>query len=186
MDGHEGPTRKVGVFSLFWTFFQVSALTIGGGYAMIPVFAAKITKKGWLDEKSFYDLFAVGQSFPGPMAMNTAVLVGQRLAGPLGAAASFFGIVLPPFFAIVLASLAFERIGGHPLVRGFLKGAYGIVLGLVAAMLFRMLKNNDWKPWRLVLAGAGAVALVLLKGWAMPVFLSVVLVAFLGGRAPWK
>jgi chromate transporter len=169
-------------FTLFSVFFGISALTIGGGYAMIPVFADRITKRKWMEEKDFYDLFSAGQAFPGPMALNTAMLVGAKLAGKTGAAASFLGIVLPPFFSIILVSLVFTGISSYPAVLGFLEGSYAVVLGLVAAMLYKMLSARAWKPAALALSAAGTLLLLLAKGYAMPVFLAVVLVAYIGGR----
>ncbi|GAB1482293.1 chromate transporter [Treponema sp.] len=176
---------KPNSYRLFLTFFGVSALTIGGGYAMIPVFADKLNKKEWLEEKDFYDFFAAGQSFPGPMALNTAVLVGKHLCGIPGAIASFFGIMLPPFFAILLVSVLFSRLSDYAAVRGFLKASYGVVIGLVAAMLFKLLKARKWSPLALSLVGLGTIALILFKGLALPVFLAVVLIAYLGA-AKWN
>lgn len=175
-------TTKPTLWMIFATFFSVSALTIGGGYAMIPVFADRVTKKRWMEEKEFYDVFAAGQSFPGPMALNTAVLVGQRLSGVSGAAAAFFGILLPPFFSIIIVSLAFSRIADFKAVQGFLDGSYGVVIGLVASMLFKLLKGRKWTLPELSLAAIGTVALLFFKGFAMPVFLAIIVIAYFGGR----
>ncbi len=175
-------TTKPTPWELFSTFFAVSSLTIGGGYAMIPVFADRVTKKKWMEEKDFYDVFAMGQSFPGPMALNTAVLVGYRLSGFPGASAAFLGIVLPPFVAIILVSMVFSRLSEFKVVQGFLDGSYGVVIGLVASMLFKLLKGRRWSPLELTLAIAGTAALIVFKGFAMPVFLAIIVIAYLGGR----
>jgi len=170
---------------LFSFFFNISALTIGGGYAMIPVFADRIVKKQWMDEKEFYDLFAVGQSFPGPMALNTAVLFGQRMQGISGAVVAFFGILLPPFGAIVLVSLLFNRISEIPFVVGFLAGSYGVVLGLVASLLYKMIRTKKWSIPELLVALVGTVALILLKGYALPVFILLITFAYIG-KSKWN
>src|SRR5512136_2742575 len=96
------PSAPANFFSLLWTFFVISAVTIGGGYAMIPVMAARLARRRWMDESSFYDLFALGQAVPGPLALTTAVFVGQRLLGFAGAAAAFLGIMTPPVISIIL------------------------------------------------------------------------------------
>jgi len=170
---------------LFLFFFSISALTIGGGYAMIPVFADRIVKKNWMDEKEFYDLFAVGQSFPGPMALNTAVLFGQRMQGMSGAVVSFLGILLPPFGAIVLVSLLFSRISEVPFVKGFLIGSYGVVLGLVASLLYKMVRTKKWSLPELLLAFLGTVALIVFKGYALPVFVVLISLAYIG-KSKWN
>ncbi|MDR2900527.1 MAG: chromate transporter [Treponema sp.] len=163
---------------LFITFFSISALTIGGGYAMIPVFADRITKKKWMDEKEFYDLFAMGQAIPGTMALNTAVLVGNRLLALPGAIISFLGIMIPPFITIILVSLIFSRISEIPFVQGFLKGSYGVVIGLVAAMIFKMLKTRKWKALELIIAVLGAAALFFFMNYSLPIFFAIALLCY--------
>ncbi|OHE62145.1 MAG: hypothetical protein A2Z99_10905 [Treponema sp. GWB1_62_6] len=173
---------KPSAWQLFTVFFSISALTIGGGYAMIPVFAHRINKKKWMEEKAFYDVFATGQAFPGPMALNTAILVGVRLAGIRGAISSFMGVMLPPFCSIILVSLVFSRLSNYPAVLGFLEGSYAVVLGLVAAMIYKLLRARVWKTAALVLSVVGSVALYFAKGFAMPVFLTIALIAYLGAK----
>jgi chromate transporter len=178
-------SRPPTIPSVFWTFFVISALTIGGGYAMIPVIAARVTRRGWMEEKRFYDLFALGQAVPGPLALNTAVLVGHRLAGFGGAAAAFLGIMLPPVAAIVLVSMLYDAIGGNRIVQGFLEGSYGTILGLVAALLIKMVRTRRWKVFEIVLSAACVAALLLFKSWALPIVLVTIVLSRLGAVA-WK
>jgi chromate transporter len=163
---------------LFITFFSVSALTIGGGYAMIPVFADRIVKKKWMNEKEFYDLFALGQAIPGPMALNTAVLAGNRLAGLPGAVVSFLGVMIPPFITIILVSLIFARISENKFIQGFLQGSYGVVIGLVTAMIFKMLKNRKWSVPELIIAAIGAAALFFFMNYSLPIFIAIALLCY--------
>jgi chromate transporter len=167
---------------LFFTFFSISALTIGGGYAMIPVFADRITKKKWLDEKEFYGLFALGQSIPGPMALNTAVLVGNRLLGLPGAIVSFLGVMVPPFITIILVSLVFVRISEIKFIQGFLKGSYGVVIGLVLAMIFKMLKTKKWSAIELIISILGAASLFLFMNFSLPIFIAIALLCYFVNR----
>lgn len=170
--------EKPRVWELFTVFFTISTLTVGGGYAMIPVFADRISKKKWMNEEEFYGLFAMGQSVPGPMALNTAVLVGNRLAGVPGALVSFLGVMLPPFVSIILVSLVFTRIAEFKFVTGFLKGSYGVVIGLVAAMVVKMLKSRKWTVPELVIAALGAAALFVFIEYALPVFILIALLCY--------
>jgi chromate transporter len=173
---------KPRLWDLFITFFSVSALTIGGGYAMIPVFADKIVKKKWMDEKEFYDLFALGQAIPGPMALNTAVIAGNRLRSLPGAIVSFFAVMIPPFVTIILVSLIFVKISEITFVQGFLKGSYGVVIGLVAAMIFKMLKNRKWSAGELIIVLLGAAALFLFMNYSLPIFIAIALLCYTANR----
>jgi chromate transporter len=177
--------RPASFLSLFWTFFLISALTIGGGYAMVPVMAARVSRRGWLDEQGFYDLFALGQAVPGPTALTTAVFLGQRLLGFAGAAAAFLGIMLPPVAAIILVSLLYGAVAHDPIVQGFLEGSYGTVLGLVAALLVRMLRSRQWRLPEAALSLLCFAALLLFKGWALPIIIATVVLVRLGGLV-WK
>ncbi len=178
---HRPPT----IPSLFWTFFTISALTIGGGYAMIPVISTRVARRGWMAEKDFYDLFALGQAVPGPMALNTAVLIGQRLLGFGGAAAAFLGIMLPPVVSIIAVTLLYNAVAGNRIVKGFLEGSYGTILGLVAALLIQMVRTRKWRIFEIVLSVLCVAALLLFKAWALPIVLATIALARLGA-ARWK
>ncbi len=171
--------------SLFWTFLVISGLTIGGSYAMIPIMATRITRRGWMDERSFYDLFALAQAVPGPTTLTTAVLVGQRLRRFPGAAAAFLGIMLPPVAAIILVSLLYRAVAHNRIVHGFLEGSYGTVLGLVAALLIRMVRGRRWRIHEIVLSLLCFAALLAFKAWALPIVVATVVLVRLGA-AVWK
>lgn len=179
------PARPATVLSLFWTFFTISALTIGGGYAMVPVIATRVTRRGWMDEKDFFDLFALAQAVPGPMALNTAVLVGSRLRGFGGGTAAFLGIMLPPVASIILVTLLYNAVAGNRIVQGFLEGSYGTILGLVAALLIRMVRTRRWRIFEIALSALCVAGLLVFKAWALPIVLATIVLARLGAAA-WK
>ena len=65
--------------SLFWEFFKIGMLTIGGGAAMIPQMQQTAVKdKGWLTDDEMLDCIALGQSLPGVIAVNMATFIGYR------------------------------------------------------------------------------------------------------------
>ncbi len=171
--------------SVFWTFFVISALTIGGGYAMIPVISTRVTRRGWMAEKEFYDLFALAQAVPGPMALNAAVLVGGKLLGFPGGAAAFLGIMLPPVISIILVTLLYDAVAGNRIVQGFLEGSYGTILGLVAALLIRMVRSRKWRIFEIVLSALCIAGLLVFKAWALPIVLATIVLSRLGAAA-WK
>jgi chromate transporter len=184
-DSPAPPARPATVPSLFWTFFTISALTIGGGYAMIPVISARVARRGWMSEQEFTDLFALAQAVPGPMALNAAVLVGGRLRRFAGAAAAFLGIMLPPVVAIILVTLLYNAVADNRIVKGFLEGSYGTILGLVAALLIRMARSKKWRIFEVALSALCVAALLLFKAWALPIVLATIVLARLGAAA-WK
>lgn len=145
---------------------------------MVPVIQRAVEKRGWMAEEDFYNLFAAAQSVPGPLALNTSVFVGRKLAGSAGFLAALFGILLPPFASILILASVLEIIGEWPAVKGFLEGAFAVVPGLTAALAFNMVRKRRWTPPRAVLTLAGALAITLSGRWAVPAFFVVVAAAW--------
>jgi len=178
----QGSGRPPSPWSLFRVFFGISAVTIGGGYAMVPVIGRALENRDWIDEDEFYRLFARAQSFPGPLAFTTALIAGGKLAGAAGAAAAGAGVVLPPFGALVLVGAALGRAGGLPVVKSFLAGAGATVPGLVAAMIWRIARKRSWNALRAISTLVLSVALALLPRLTLPVFLGAALILYFAER----
>ena len=122
---------------LFVTFFQIGLFTIGGGYAMIPMIQDEVVKNGWLTMGELVDFIAVGESTPGPFAVNIATYIGSVTGGFFGALCATVGVVLPSFLIILLIAKWFNR-----LVRGALTGLRPAVVGLIAAAAFSIACSN--------------------------------------------
>ena len=95
---------------LFFTFLKI---TIGGGYAMIPLIQSEVLANGWLTQQQLVDFIAVSESTPGPFAINIATFVGMKTYGVLGALATTTGVILPSFVIILLIAkfCLFAKIG---------------------------------------------------------------------------
>jgi chromate transporter len=155
---------------LFGVFCWISAVTVGGGYAMVPVIESALEKRGWTTESEFYDLFATAQSFPGPLAFTTALVVGRKLCGAAGGLAGGFGVLLPPLAAIMVVGALIGRVGKLPAVKAFLDGAGATVPGLVAAMVWKIAKSRTWNFPRILGTALLAGGLILAPGASLPIF----------------
>ncbi len=160
--------------ALFWTIAQINTVTLGGGYVIVPVMATSFEKRGWMNEADFYDIFAKAQAFPGPLALSTAILSSQKLCGTKGAIAAFFGVILPPFLALILVSGVIGSIGSLPAVQRFLEGAGAVVPGIVAAMLWKTASKRKWNVAKAVETIVVAVALILFPGLSLPILLAAI------------
>jgi chromate transporter len=163
---------------LFLMFVRINSLTLGGGYVIVPVMANSLEKKGWMEEKEFYDIFARAQAFPGPLALTSSMLVSIKLCGMKGALAAFAGTVLPPFVTLLLVGGLINRYGELPSVRRFLEGAGAVVPGFVAAMLWKTASKRKWNSARIIETGILAVILILLPAFSLPVLLLGILVFY--------
>lgn len=84
------------LIELYIAFFRVGAFTFGGGYAMLPILEKELVEdKGWITKADLLDYFAIGQTTPGAIAINTATLIGIKRKGNLGGAIATLGVVTP-------------------------------------------------------------------------------------------
>ncbi len=131
-------------WEIFLVFFRIGAFTFGGGYAMLPLIQnAVVDKKKWLGDKESIDMLALAQSMPGPIALNTAVFVGNKRKGIKGSVFSSLGIILPSFITILLLVIVFTQFRDNPGVEAVFKGIRPAVVALIFAPLLRMGKNAD-------------------------------------------
>lgn len=150
------------ILRIFLIFFRVGAFTIGGGIAMISVLRHDlIVRRGWSSEEDFAEDFAGATSIPGAWIVNFALLHGYRLRGVRGAAAAFFGAVMPSFLIIVVIASWFFPYLSHPPVAAFLHGAAASVAGLLTHTAITMSRSMIKRALYIVPAfGAAAIALI--------------------------
>ena len=118
--------------TLFGVFFYLSAVTLGGGLAMLPLMQQEfVAKRKWMTDEEMVDTVAAMQSMPGIIAMNMGALIGYRCAGIPGAIAAIFGGLLPPFIAIVLLATLVAQLRQYAFVQHLFLG----VRAAVAAMI---------------------------------------------------
>lgn len=124
---------------LFLSTLYFSAFTFGGGYVIITLMKQKfVDHYHWIEEEEMLDLVAIAQSTPGAIAVNGAIVIGYKLAGPLGALVAIVGTVLPPFVIISLLSLCYETFQGLYAVQKILEGMQAGVGAVIAAVAWDM------------------------------------------------
>ncbi len=160
--------KKDKVFSywtLFLSTFYISAFTFGGGYVIVPLMRKRFVEQyGWIQEQEMLDLIAIAQSTPGPIAVNTSILVGYRMAKVKGALLTMFGTVLPPLIILSILSAGYTAFSNNAVVRSILwgmqAGVAAVVANVVIGMAAAVLKQKRWLPIVLmVLAFAAALFL---------------------------
>ncbi|MBU5425348.1 chromate transporter [Tissierella pigra] len=137
------------LWTLFISFIQVGLFSVGGGYAAIPLIQEQVvhTHK-LLTMAEFTDLITIAEMTPGPISINSATFVGQRVYGTLGAVLCTIGVILPAF--IICLTLAYfyykyKNFSGVQTVLGALRPA---VVALIASagmsILVLALFNTDF------------------------------------------
>lgn len=139
-------------WALFRIFFVISAITLGGGLAMVPVIQRAFTeKKKWLSEEDMADIIAVTQSSPGIIAANIAVLTGYRVSKVSGAVFAVMGAVIPPFLAMVILASLFHTLEASETVNGIFRGVRAAICALILAAAVRMSKKIIKGTFELIL-----------------------------------
>lgn len=82
------------MIKLFIEFMKIGMVSIGGGYASIPLIQESIVESlAWIDSRTFVDIITISQMTPGPLSVNLSTFVGMKYAGIFGALVATLGSV---------------------------------------------------------------------------------------------
>ena len=136
---------------LFITFLKIGLLSIGGGYAIIPLIQESIVvSNGWLTLQEFTDIITISQMTPGPLAINISTFVGIRIAGIMGAVVATIGSILfGTVFSILLFNF-FRKYKNIDSISNILKGLRATSIGLIASSALSIVLIAFWGSPRLI------------------------------------
>lgn len=121
-------------WELFWSFVQVGAFCVGGGYASMPLIQEQVIERhAWLTLQQFIDIFTISQMTPGPIGINAATFVGTKVAGIPGAIAATAGFVFPSVIIVLILAKLFFKYGDIGPIRGILNGLRPAVVALICS-----------------------------------------------------
>jgi len=145
-----------------------------------------VVRRGWIDDRSFFSDFAVGQAIPGSNGVKLTVQIGQRLRGAAGAAAALFGLLTVPFLAALAFGAAYGGFGEHRIVHAMLDGVAAAVIGLTFATGLRSASHGASGPasrmiFLATVAGVGVMRWSIIPVVAVLAPVSIAL-ALIGGR----
>lgn len=139
-------TEKNFYWKLFKSTFIVSMFTVGGGYVIIPLLKAKyVDEYHWISDEETLNMVAIAQSTPGIMAVNTAIMLGYRMAGILGAITGMFATILPPLMIIMLVASFYDVVAQNEQVKLILKGMQCGATALLLNVAIDLIKKQFQK-----------------------------------------
>lgn len=146
------------ILTLAWAFFKIGVISFGGGWTIVGIIQHEVVTRGWVSAKTFADMVAIAQVTPGPVALNTATMIGFRVGGLAGALAASLAVVAFPILAValVLILIRWTRMDEKKLSDAFrvatipLIAATLVSLGLAPAL--------GWHVW-VIAAGSCALSL---------------------------
>jgi chromate transporter len=152
-----------GLIALFVAFAKMSLAGFGG----VLVFARRaiVEQHRWMTADEFNETFALCHFLPGPNIVNLSVVFGSRFRGIAGGFAAFAGLVGPPVVVVTVLAALYARFGEVEALRRILSGVSCAAVGLLIAVVFRMMmplvKKRDWVG--LVLLAAVFVAIGVVR-----------------------
>lgn len=170
--------KKPAWYTMFFSFFYIGLVTIGGGLAMLPIMEEEfVNKRKFLSKEEIIDVFALAQSIPGVIAINTSLLTGFKVAGIFGGIMAGIGVMTPSFIIILIIAPIFEKFQNTIYVNKAFLGIKGAIAGLILLSAFGMGKQvikNKFTAFLFILSFAAVVF------WHLNVIYALLAAAFIG------
>lgn len=130
---------------------------------MMPMIKkAVVEQRKWLEKEEIIDAFALAQSAPGSVGVNSSAFIGYRIAGFKGALAATIGIMIPTFFIVIALSLLFFTVRDQPAVEAAFKGIRPVVVALIAYAAILTFRSSVPDKATLVLLLTALLLLIVL------------------------
>ena len=97
----------------------------------------------WIKKDYFLNIFAIAESTPGPIAINSATYIGYKMSGVIGSIICTLGVVLPAFIIMFIISLYFDKFLELKYISYAFKGIQIGVIYLIFRAGIKFLKNID-------------------------------------------
>jgi chromate transporter len=137
-------TTGVTLGHIFLVFLTIGSTSVGGGLVAY-MRRSLVGRQGWVDDRNFLRMLAICQALPGLNGTNMAILVGDHLRGPAGAAAALVGICLPGGLILTAAAVGYAAHGEHAIVAAILAtiaaAAVGIAFSVAVQLGWRSLRG---------------------------------------------
>src|SRR3979409_1536626 len=139
------PPNQPGLLELFVAFAKMSLAGFGGvlGWARRGI----VDQHRWMTAEEFNETYALCHFLPGPNVAPLSVVCGSRVRGIPGGIAAFAGLVGPPVVIVIILAALYAHFGEIDALRRILAGVSCAAVGLLLAVVFRMmmplLKKRD-------------------------------------------
>jgi chromate transporter len=174
-----------GLIAVLEGFYRAGSLVFGGGHVVLPLLDSFTVGQGWVDEETFLAGYGAAQALPGPLFAFSGFIGASLTAGPSGVwggIVALLAIYLPSWLLVLGVLPYWQRLRRMQSAQAALMGTNAAVVGLLLAafhdpiwttavtdstrlafalIAFALLRFASTPPWLLVLASAGAGALIL-------------------------
>jgi len=121
------------------SFVRIGCAAFGGGLAVLPILEAELVqRRKWITSTTLTEFYALGQSVPGVIIINTSALVAIHLRGRAAGVLASVAAAFPAFCTILVIASLLQNINDHPWVAAALKGIRPIILAIMAAAAIQL------------------------------------------------
>lgn len=121
---------------LFLNTLLISTFTFGGGYVIISMYRKKYVEKlRLLTDEEMMDIMTLSQSSPGPIAVNSSLLIGYKLGGVLGGIVSMLGTITPPVVILSIISMLYSNIAGNAVLESIMHGMQAGITAIICDVI---------------------------------------------------
>src|SRR6202035_1413816 len=150
-----------GLTALFVAFAKISLAGFGG--VMVWARRGIVDQHRWMTPEEFNETYALCHFLPGPNIVNLSVVFGSRFRGIAGGLAAFTGLIGPPVVLVTVLAALYAHFGEIDALRRILAGvacaAVGLLMAVVLRMMTPLLKKRDYIGLALMAAVFAAIGL---------------------------
>jgi chromate transporter len=152
------------LWKLFLSFLKIGFFVFGGGYAMLPMIQEEVLAHGWLSLDQYMEGLVLGNSLPGPLAVNMSTYVGYKTAGIPGGIICTVALCLPALALTMIGAAFIVKFKNNPVVIKIMRSLQPAVVALIAVALFSVAKYaTAWNVKTILLAAISFLVIVFLK-----------------------
>jgi len=139
MDARPNPPLTV----MGWDLLRLGAVAFGGlGTTLALLQRQLVDRRGWLQGRDIGEALAITKALPGSTGIQVVAYLGCRLRGWPGALVAATAFIAPAAALMTVAAAATLALPNQPWVTGALTGVQICVVGLLAASMWRLARNE--------------------------------------------
>jgi len=152
------------LWKLFLSFLKIGFFVFGGGYAMLPMIQEEVLTNGWLTMDQYMEGLVLGNSLPGPLAVNMSTYVGYKTAGIPGGILCTVALCLPALVLTMIGAAFIVKYKNNPVLMKIMRSLQPAVVALIAVALFSVAKYaTTWNVKTIILAVISFIVIIFFK-----------------------
>lgn len=172
------------IFKLFLTWLQIGFTSFGGGATTQYLIQEQfIYKHKWITDEEYAKIIGMCQITPGMNIIAYTILIGKKLAGPMGIFVSLMGLILPSAAVTIALTTIYTSISKSPKVHSALHTVFAAIFGIALATNWRNVQPIIIKNYKQEHMIFGITLIIMIGSGVTYILLNppVILLYVLGG-----